>query len=343
MRRNAKFLIGSLVIAVILPVAAVGVGWIGSNTTGVAPESMRDELAGGIIEQWGPHVESTYGVRASEWADRMAPSFDSVDISNLERAASAVTFQQMTSALLGGSRTPQAESVTPTALGDPGKDLVFTPITPCRIVDTRVVGGPIVGHQTRMFNGFTTTDFTGQGGDASNCGIPLNAAALSVKVVSELPSQRGYFTIYPSNEPRPLASSLNYEWNQTTSDEAHIKLCRPGCPTEFSVYSDATSSLIMDVTGYFMEPEATAVDCTVAQQSGNLDLLSGLQTRSVNCPAGYTATGGGCGGILGVAVSNSQPQVVGGQPNGWRCDLVGSLLSVLSYQVSATCCRVPGR
>jgi hypothetical protein len=100
---------------------------------------------------------------------------------------------------------------------------------------------------------------------------------------------------------------------------------------------------VLDVTGYYMEPEATALDCTVAQESGNLALLGGLQPKFVNCPAGYTATGGGCGGPLGIAVSNSEPNVVAGQPVGWKCDLVGSLLSVIGYQVNATCCRVPGR
>ena len=94
---------------------------------------------------------------------------------------------------------------------------------------------------------------------------------------------------------------------------------------------------------YFTEPQATALDCTVAQQTGNLDLLSGLQTRSVSCPAGYSATGGGCGGPLGIGVSNSQPLVTSGQPTGWSCDLVGSLLSIISYQVNATCCRTAGR
>jgi hypothetical protein len=343
MRRSAKVLWGAVAVVVALPMAAVAVGWFGHNTSGLAPEGMREELAEDIVRQWGPHVESTYRVPASDWAQRMEATFASTDISNLEKAASAATFQQMTSSLLGRTYAAPADNVTPAALGDPGKDLVFTPITPCRIIDTRLVGGPIAAGGTRMFKGFTSTDFTAQGGDASNCGIPLNAAALSAKVVAELPSARGYFTAYPSNEARPLASTLNYEWGQTTSDETHIKLCRPGCASDFSVYSDATSTLVVDVTGYFMEPEATAIDCTVAQQTGNLALLSGLQTRSVSCPAGYTATGGGCGGPLGIGVSNSQPQLSGGQPNGWSCDFVGSLLSVISYQVSATCCRVPGR
>lgn len=164
----------------------------------------------------------------------------------------------------------------------------------------------------------------------------MNVAAVN-------PLSNGYFTAYPSNETRPLASSLNYIAGVVTSSESTFRLCRPACPTQFSVYSLSQSEIVIDVNGYFAEPEATALDCTVAQQSGNLDLLSGLQARTVSCPAGYTATGGGCGGPLGIGVSNSHPVMVGGQPSGWSCDLVGSLLSILPYQVSATCCRIPGR
>lgn len=202
---------------------------------------------------------------------------------------------------------------------------------------------PIATNGARSFVAFTATDFTAQGGDASNCGIPANVSAVSVNVASVNPLANGYFTAYPSNETRPLASSLNYIAGVVTSSESIFRLCRPACATQFTVFSLAQSDVVIDVNGYFAEPEATALDCTVAQQTGNLDLLGGLQMRSVSCPTGYTATGGGCGGPLGIGVSNSQPLIANGQPSGWSCDLVGSLLSAVSYQVNATCCRIPGR
>ncbi|MCA0394535.1 MAG: hypothetical protein LCH70_10550 [Proteobacteria bacterium] len=333
-----KLSLGVLVIA--LPVAAGGIAWMSSTSTGLAPESMRDELSGAIVREWASSGAVRDSVSQGEWSQRMASVLQNADIVNLERAASAVDFNSMNKALMGN-----ANSLAPSAhkIGQAGSDLVYTPLTPCRIVDTRIVGGPILANSSRGFVAFTSTDFTAQGGDASNCGIPENASALTVKITANHPTHHGYFTVFPSNEARPLASSLNYIANVDTSNESHFRLCRPACPTQFSVYSIFQSNLVIDVNGYFMEPEATALDCTVAQQSGNLNLLSGLQTRAVSCPAGYTATGGGCGGPLGIGVSNSQPMVTAGQPSGWSCDLVGSLLSVISYQVNATCCRIPGR
>lgn len=338
-----KFSVVSLIVAI--PAAAAGVAWWSSTTTGLAPESMRAELAEDIVREWSPEAAKTYRMSSSEWASRMGPTLAGADIANLERAASAGDFESMNLALLGNARAiadPMPDA-TAAKLGTAGSDLVYTPMTPCRIVDTRLAGGPIAANGSRSFVAFTATNFASQGGDSTNCNLPANVSAVTVKITASNPQLNGFFTVYPSNDARPLASSLNYIAGVDTSNESHFRLCRPGCPTQFTVYSLWQSNVIIDVNGYFAEPEATALDCTVAQQIGSLDLLGGLQIRSVSCPAGYTATGGGCGGPLGIGVSNSAPLVTAGQPSGWSCDLVGSLLSIMSYQVNATCCRIPGR
>lgn len=330
------------VLAIMIPMAAVAAPT--NATSGLTPESMRNELARDVVERWQPVVSERYGKAGDGWARRMQSTLKATDIHNLELAASANSFEEMNAALLGGGQAfNESGKIRPNSLGQPGSDLVYTPITPCRIADSRVVGGPIAANGSRSFAAYTATDFAAQGGAASNCNLPQNASAVTVKLTSVRPPADGFFTAFPFNEAQPLASSLNYTAGLISSDESHVRLCRPACPSGFSVFSFAQSDIVIDVTGYFIEPQATALECTVAQATGNLDLLSGLQARNVSCPAGYTATGGGCGGPLGIGVSNSQPVVVGGSPVGWQCDLVGSLLSIISYQVNATCCRVPGR
>ncbi|WP_363797589.1 hypothetical protein ABU614_20490 [Lysobacter firmicutimachus] len=340
---KGKLLLGLLVVG--LPAAAFGVGMFGLSSTGLAPESMRDDMAQDIVQRWSPYVQQTYGKAGQGWAQRMQATFESVDISNLELAASAPTYEQMNAALLGGGTKGMQQTVLVDGkgLGSPGSDLVYTPLVPCRIADTRVVGGALAPNETRSYHGFTGSDFTAQGGSASTCNIPLNASAIAVSITAVTPGANGYLTVFPFNDPKPLATAVNYSTGSITSGQSVIRLCRPGCANEFNVYSLQQSHVVIDVEGFYAEPEATALDCTTARETGTLDLLSGLQPKFVNCPTGYTATGGGCGGPLGIAVSNSEPNVVGGQQVGWRCDLVGSLLSALSYQVNATCCRVPGR
>jgi hypothetical protein len=333
-----SFLLATVLLA---PVAVAGVSfWSATVTTdGRAPESMRGELVSDILQQWSDHAGGRDRAASQAWEARMRPRLEGADIANLERAASEPSFDGMTAALQGAMSDPRI----PAKLGDPPGDLVFTPLTPCRIVDTRVAGGPLANNGSRNFIAYSPTGFAAQGGDGSDCGLPADVAAIAVKITASHPVYNGYFTAYASNVSRPLASSLNYFAGVDTSNSEMISLCRPACASQFALYTFAQSDAVIDVVGYFTEPLAGALDCTVAQQTGNLDLLSGLQTRSVSCPAGYSATGGGCGGPLGIGVSNSQPLVTSGQPTGWSCDLVGSLLSIISYQVNATCCRTAGR
>ena len=342
-----SLLVKSVLVPFVLlaPIAVAGVAWWSAHDaydSGLPPETMRAELADMVMDRWSPEAAKRTGVSEGAWKAQMRSTFRDADISNLELAASAVDYDSMSRALLGGGLTP-ASGMTTKALGSPGSDLVFTPITPCRIVDTRNAGGMIAANTMRSFVAYTATDFVAQGGAAGDCGIPENVSAVSVKLTASRPAMNGYLTAFPSQVAQPFASSLNYLAGVDTSNEAHIALCRPGCATQFSIYTLRQTDVVVDVTGYFIEPQATALDCVVASATGNLDLLSGVQMRSVNCPANYTATGGGCGGPLGIGISNSQPLTSNGTPTGWSCDLVGSLLSIVSYQVNATCCRIPGR
>lgn len=346
---KGKVLVTLLVLG--LPAMALGVNLAVRYNNGLAPEAMRAELGRDIVSRWQPYVDQTYGASAHGWGERMQGTLAAADIANLERAAGAESFGDMNRALLGGmglvetiggAPATAAVGVTPTALGSPGSDLVYTPLTPCRIIDTRLQGGPLAANTTRSFAAFTATDFVSQGGDASNCGIPQNVSAVTVKVAAVDPLQGGWFTAYPFDEPRPLAASLNYNTGGVFSNESHVKLCRPGCAKQFSLYSSSQANLVVDVTGYFKEPAATALDCAYAEQTGFLDLLGGVQTRTIDCAVGYTATSGSCSGPLGLTVSNSEPNAVNGQLTGWKCDLVGSLLSAIAYKATTTCCRVPG-
>lgn len=305
-----------------------------SENDGLAPQEMRGELSRMVLERWAEDGAKRVGMTPRDWVVLMTPTLEQADIGNLEKAASAATLDQMTSVLLSG---------TPKALGDIDADLVFTPTVSCRIVDTRIVGGPIPRNTSRPFVAHTATDFTAQGGSAGDCNLPANVSALLVRITAVNPYSYGFLTSYPSNEARPLASSLNFLRDAITSNSALLRLCRPSCANQFNLYANTQTDVVVDVEGYFSEPVATALDCTVAQDTGNLALLSGLQFRSVNCPVGYTATGGGCGGPLGIGVSSSKAVETAGRPTGWGCDLVGSLLSVISYEVNAVCCRVPGR
>lgn len=128
--------------------------------------------------------------------------------------------------------------------------LRFFPLTPCRLIDTRQVGGPIPGQTSR--------DFDVQG----VCGIPTNAKAVALNATIIGPQTDGYLTLYPSGITRPLAANLTFKAAEpalgngaivglSTNDKdltAYVFLGNPP--------SGWTAHLALDATGYFCKVDA---------------------------------------------------------------------------------------
>lgn len=331
--------LGLLCVATLITLA-----YAKERNAGVDEDALRAKYATQIANRWGGQIERRYGMSPGEWTDQMIGTFTVSDIANLKRATEADTFEEMSGSLFGGSSAANFIESRPLQLGDTENDLVFTPLPPCRIVDTRVAGGILTANTTRSFAGWTSTDFIPQGGSSTNCGIPENASAVLANVVAVNTVNRvGYLTVYPSNTAQPNAASINFVGSDIANQIA-LKLCRPGCVNQFTVFSTSNTHFVADVYGYYMEPVATPLDCVVNTVTGDLLNLNLVNVTST-CPAGYTATGGGCGGPLGLTVTSSRPATDGaGRPNGWTCGLVTSVIGgLLGYNVDATCCRVPGR
>ena len=149
---------------------------------------------------------------------------------------------------------------TPVALGSPSSDLVYTPITPCRIVDTRnVPSGAFTATSTRDFMGWGTS-FVAQGGAPNPCGLPLSTdnAALAVNFAIVGPATDGYITAFPgnlANAAMPLAATLNYYAGDVKANNTVLKLNQTGTGPHFKIYSTSASHLIADVVGYYAKPK----------------------------------------------------------------------------------------
>ena len=71
------------------------------------------------------------------------------------------------------------------SLGDTGDDLVYTPVVPCRIVDTRNAGGAISASSSRDFKVWVSSGgFTAQGGSATNCNISPDPVAVVLNITA---------------------------------------------------------------------------------------------------------------------------------------------------------------
>ena len=315
----SKFAGVSFAIAVVAVAA-----WAGDSPPGIAqraatadravfdrsgnPRPVRAQWVYRIVAKWAPHVQEAYRTDPRRWANSMAQVFAKASADALQRAAEARTFAAMNDALLAGSNPAamQPTEVQPTSssaarriaarsLGDPAQDLVYVPVTPCRILDTRIAGGPISANSFRDFDLTDVVRFAPQGGDTSNCNIgdkgSFAAAALNITVVT--PNTAGYITAFPYLSSQPTAATLNYVAGDIRNGLAIVRLDQSAATNEFSVYSFAQTHLVADVVGYFREPEATTLDCVTV--SATTIVPAGTHTAfSPSCPVGYTIISGGC-------------------------------------------------
>jgi hypothetical protein len=166
------------------------------------------------------------------------------------------------------SRTPsdlesiQAQSgaglgLLPPNFGSSQADLVYTPVTPCRILDTRVVGGPIVPGTNRSFD-VAGSNLSFQGGNSSGCGVPSGpATAAVINLVAVNAQGNGDLRITPYGTPIPFASIINYGVLPTNAiaNGPAVTICNPAtttCTYDFTIQADTSATeLVADVQGYF--------------------------------------------------------------------------------------------
>jgi hypothetical protein len=139
------------------------------------------------------------------------------------------------------------------ALGDASADLTYTPINPCRIVDTRNVGGPLAPNVTRNFVG-SSANFSTQGGTATNCGMPNGVRAIAMNVYAVNPTSLGFIKVWASNATEPAVSTVNYQTGITAIATGAIVPVDGASNNGFSAESPAVVDFVADVVGYFRAP-----------------------------------------------------------------------------------------
>lgn len=350
-RKSGRCLAIFAVLSLCIPAAAWARDPVMVDRNGM-PRSERAQWVYRIVARWGDHVREAYRTDTRRWAESMGPVFAKAPLPVLRKAAQARSFTSMNDALLGAA-SPTA-SIAPTgmrragrmadkALGDLDRDLVYVPVTPCRILDTRVAGGVIPANSFRDFDLTDVVRFAPQGGDTSNCGIgdkgSFAAAALNITVVN--PGTAGYITAFPYLASQPTAATINYTAGDIRNGLAIVRLDQSPATYEFSVYSFAQTHLVADVVGYFREPEATSLQCvTLASNPVPFDGRSLTIVDSPACPAGYAVSGGACDGTTGnTAVAHSTFS-----ENGYRCKFAGIVSTYVGTGTSfVRCCRTAGK
>jgi hypothetical protein len=171
----------------------------------------------------------------------------------------------------GGAAANQAGV---TALGGGQREAVFTAITPCRLVDTREIGGDLAPSETRAYDvRGTGGTFANQGGKVNGCGIPSGATAVEVTVTAVTPSATGFLRVFPGAEPQ--ATFLNYPGGISLGNTGTVALC--GSSGELCLINadlrvknfGGPTELVVDVQGYYQQQLGAQVDAAGALGRNN--------------------------------------------------------------------------
>ena len=127
----------------------------------------------------------------------------------------------------------------------------FSSISPTRLLDTRTG----LGGSTRLGDGATVRLQVGGLG-----GIPAAAAAVTLNVASVDPLEAGFVTVYPCDQPRPLAASLNPQPGKVKPNLVISQLAVDG---SICVYSLHEVDLVVDAMGYLADTSTSRFTSTV--------------------------------------------------------------------------------
>ncbi len=183
------------------------------------------------------------------WLDRLTK----LSVAQLATLADAGPATNLEESIAASSPNVLADTATQD-LGNSTADLVYTKVAPCRIVDTRVSGGPVGTASSRDFYvaGTNPAGFMGQGGGP--CGIHIGATSVAVNITVVGATGPGWLRAYPYGGSGN-ASVINYKAGDTIANGLIVPVCDPAlatCTRDLTVVADSYGAhVLLDVMGYF--------------------------------------------------------------------------------------------
>jgi hypothetical protein len=255
-----------------------------------------------------------------------------------------------------GDPNARAQGLVP-KLGGDGDSVFLSTVGPCRIYDTRNGPGQLPGTAARqiwalsILNGYNFAIDQGGTGvtGAGNCQPMAFFATRPVSVVAIVtvinPVTSGALQAWNGGTTLIVGGAV-LAWNpgdrgsNTTvipMDRSIAAYAGSGAKRDFGIYNNSGGPIdvIIDVVGYFIENNATALDCTEVFDAGNNVPANGsLFVNTPACPAGYANVTGLTSLGPGLYTSTLHR-------NGCR---IGNLTGgALIGFCGISCCRVPGR
>lgn len=321
------------------------------------PARERALLARAFVLKWGHHARRSHGTSVSTWAGSLIPAFAHGDIQGLRDTLDKSRYDEALAAVRAAirakgdehadftTRSPMSLATTSAtahkAIGSYTSDLSYTPLQPCRIVDTRVAGGPIGAGQSRAFNALTAPggSFAAQGGMGHDCQAltTSEASAVALNVTSVGPSFPGYATVFPYGFARPATASLNYTAGGIVNNTVITRIPSPIGSKEFSIFSLASADYVVDIVGYFAPPVSTELWTSTDTASADIPANSAGRVVYPACPSGFVRTSTFCYG------AGLTPNVYLMETGPSACVFYNGSAQQQTFAAFRQCIKIPGR
>lgn len=328
------------------PVAAQRRGSFGTEPRQPLTSAQMDEISRRIatVNAILSRVESDAKARglADGWRQATMESLLTLNGDALEQVAARASSLDV----LAAAASDAVED--PDLIGDPDADLTYTPISPCRFVDTRnYAAGKISG--TRGFDivlngasygGSAGCDPTALFGVGEN---GFGALAMNITVVDTSTAGSPGFAAAKPTAAAPTTSILNWFTSSVATQVANAAIVTTDqtlLTDEFVIQTSGAVHVIVDIFGAFIRPEATPLEVfTIDGTTQAVAAGANQNLPAATCPAATTAVGGG------IDVSSFDIVMIESRPsasNGWAC-AVRSIGGAGNANCTVTCARVPGR
>jgi len=227
-----------------------GITFTRSTTGGTITEQQRARLAEklALVDRIMVAVTASTDTSTNDQRQWLRERLYGAPLAQLQAMGSPSSFQAATAALT-------RSAVMTKDLGDFGTDLVYRPITPCRYIDTRNVGGPIVG--MRDF-ALINTGATYGGSGACNpvatapSGSTAFIAAININVTIIGPGTApGFIGARPAGGSN-TTSLVNWYEGGPTVQAANAAVVSTGNGGQIEFFGSPVN-IVVDVMGIFTE------------------------------------------------------------------------------------------
>jgi hypothetical protein len=307
----------------------------------ISVEQNRADIVGGLVAQWrdqfasGKEVELRnvlMGLRADKLLAVSAVQDPKLLATVLERGDFLALFPGNAEALPGDGAALTDMPSGGKALGSASIDVVYTPVTPCRLYSTFGAGAALPTGTTFGINVRRTI------APAGACGIPttgVTGVLVTLVAANVVPATGGYVQLLQPASSSP-AAAMTFNVGQVFASANTVVPTATNGSFDI-VVGNTGAEVLVDVFGYFAAPIATALQCTDTANNSVTGIVAGGTANVVApaCPAGYTQTATNC--------ESSSWLVPFVFFHAGTCSARNNDTTAQDIRASRTCCRVPGR